>query len=69
MVTEQKQDNNPFLKELNLVKPNDSLINCIRMIPKIGDKNAKTLATVFQSKILSKLCIYANHLTKLNLQI
>ena len=50
MLAESKEDKNPFLKEVNLTKPTDILVNCIRTIPKIGEKNARTLATIFQSE-------------------
>jgi hypothetical protein len=40
------------------MKPNDSLVNSIKLIPKIGDKNAKILATVFQSNIIIILKLF-----------
>jgi len=53
-LTDSKDDKNPFLKDLNMTKSSDILINSIRTIPKIGDKNAKTLAIIFQSMSFSK---------------
>jgi hypothetical protein len=56
MMIDSKEDKNPFLKDLNLTKASDLLVNCIRMIPKIGEKNARTLAVVFQSISFEFFC-------------
>lgn len=56
MLSELQEDKNPFNKDLtiNTNDPNVSsqfYLNCIKSIPKIGDKNAQLLAKTYKSKL------------------
>ena len=55
MLTENKE--NPLVIDSKQLKPIDSLVNCISRIPKVGEKNSKTLSTVFQSIQLNKILL------------
>lgn len=48
------QDKNPFTKDLTVnlndpTKSNECLLNCLKNIPKIGDKNANIIVKVYKS--------------------
>ncbi|CAF0727013.1 unnamed protein product [Brachionus calyciflorus] len=63
MMSEFQIDKNPFIKDLT-VNTNDQSIssqlylNCLKNIPKIGDKNAQTIAKAYKNlKVLSKASV------------
>ena len=54
-LAEVYEEKNPFKQLLlfDLNKANESLLSCIKTIPKVGDKNAQILLKTYSSNIIS----------------